>query len=353
MLYRVVFVKLITSRWGGMRIVFYSSFLCALFMVIPVQSFIFTELALIIGAVNEMNKRNRQAVYQAFQQARNQQNQPEDKKDDGQEPYNVFADLGGDLPQEVQEIIEFIADADRFYELGAYMPKGILLEGPPGTGKTTIARCIAAASGAAFLAANGSEFVDLYVGQGPRNVRELFNSARDAIKFKGFKKVVIFIDEIDAVGRKRGGAHSQEYDNTVNALLNEMDGFAQDPGIFVIGATNHAQSLDEALIRPGRFDRTVKIGLPDLDSRVTILKLYVQGNKMQGGSINGLPKVRGVIDYTALARQMHGWSGADLKNVVNEAAIRAARRKSPAVEHEDFEEALSVIKKVKRAQKRR
>ena len=243
---------------------------------------------------------------------------------------DVFNKLAGQLPEDVLEIIDFIKDSERFAALGAQMPKGVLLEGPPGTGKTTIAKCVAQSAGAAFFSVNGSEFVNKYVGQGPANVRKLFDAAREAIESGGCKKAVIFIDELDAVAKQRGSDGNSERDNTVNELLAQMDGFADDSNIFVIAATNNAHLLDKAIKRPGRFDRVIKIGLPNEKSRLAILVHYA---KM-------LPK-RAKLIFDKLAKATKGVSGAVLKNLVNEAAVFAARdKKAKRVEQDHFDLAL-------------
>ncbi len=256
----------------------------------------------------------------------------------------AFAQLAGHLPREVHEIITFIQDAEKYARLGAYMPKGILLTGPPGTGKTTIARCVAQAAGAAFFSASGSEFVAIYVGQGPKNVRELFAKARAALK-QGYEKVIIFVDEIDALGtRKKGGlGGTSEYNNTINEFLTQMDGFAQDPNIFIIGATNRPNHLDPALLRPGRFDRTIKIPLPNLENRIAILKFYIEK----------LPLVADEINYERLARSMRDFSGADIKNLVNEAVILAVNEDADKVGKKHFSAAVDIMTKRKRTQRKR
>ena len=316
--------------------------LLTLFLIpISCQAYVFTELVLIMQALDKANQRNRRMVMESIRQVQGKPPVPPQEQQDAT-PRGAFYELAGELPEDVIEIIEFMRNSEKFSELGASMPKGILLEGPPGTGKTCIARCIAESVGAAFFPATGSQFVDLYVGQGPRNVRELFDKAEQAIA-QGYPRAIIFIDEIDAVGRKRGGFHSQEYDNTVNELLNKMDGFAQNPKIFIIGATNHAKALDPALLRPGRFDRIVKISLPDADNRKAILQFY----------IDKLPKVQPDLEYDRLVRASKGFSGADIKNLVNEAAIFAARASAKRVEQTHLDQALDKMKKMKRDTRRR
>ena len=216
--------------------------------------------------------------------------------------------------------------------MGAKMPKGILLVGPPGVGKTSIARAIAGECKAYFIAISASEVIGTFVGDGPRHIRELFAQARMAISAGLSKKALIFIDEIDSIGGSRYAvfdAADAEYRNTLNELLHQMDGFAIDDSIFVLAATNREKDIDPALKRPGRFDRVVELTLPDMYSREAILKLYAQSIKHNKE-----------IDFTSIARQTQGLSGADLKNVVNEAAIFAVRDDAKETNQLHFEKVL-------------
>ncbi len=260
---------------------------------------------------------------------------------------DVFCKLAGKLPEDVIETIEFMRGADKFRRMGAKIPRGILLIGPPGTGKTAIARAIAQEVGAAFFKASGSEFVNQYVGVGPANVRKLFERAREGAQEYGL--AIIFIDEIDAVGATRSGAAdggNKEYDNTVNELLVQMDGVDQDLNIYVFGATNHLARLDPALLRPGRFDRIISIDMPDKADRGAILAFYAKQ----------LPFVD-KIDYAAIAKSTEGLSGADLEQLVNEATIFAVRDNADKVEQWHFDQArkkmLARIRKIKREKQRR
>jgi cell division protease FtsH len=235
----------------------------------------------------------------------------------------TFANLAGEIPEDIREIVEFIDNPERFTRVGAKRPKGILLYGPPGTGKTSIARAIAGEAGAEFFHASGSEFVEVYVGIGPQRVRELFEKARQA------PKALIFIDEIDAIGSKRSGEGNSEYRNTLNELLNQMDGFKQS-NITVIAATNRPEDLDSALLRPGRFDRLVEIGLPNAASRIAILRHYCSEITYLGD----------LATLDELAIKMGGFSGADIKNLVNEAAVFAARENVQSVAEDHMRKAL-------------
>ncbi len=251
-----------------------------------------------------------------------------------EKPKTRFSDVAGidESLVEIQEIVDFLRDSSRFKKLGARMPKGVLMEGPPGTGKTLLARALAGETNASFISISGSDFVEMYVGLGARRVRELFDAARKNVRPD--TPVIIFIDEIDAVGKKRGGGGAGtggdlEHDQTINALLKEMDGFDNATGIIVIAATNRADVLDPALIRPGRFDRTIHVGLPQALGREAILALHSKKARLAAE-----------VDLRLIARRTTGLSGAFLENVVNEAALLAARRGAESIGSTDIDEAV-------------
>ncbi len=243
----------------------------------------------------------------------------------------TFADVAGseEAKEELKEIIEFLKDPKKFQRLGGKIPKGVLLIGPPGTGKTLLAKAVAGEAGVPFLGMSGSDFVEMFVGVGAARVRDLFRQA------KRIAPSIVFIDEIDAVGRQRfaglGGGHD-EREQTLNQLLVEMDGFVTDQGIIVMAATNRPDVLDPALTRPGRFDRTVVVGLPDIKEREAILKVHTR-NKPLSESVN----------LSVIARSTPGLSGADLANIANEAALLAARKNKNQIDMEDFEAAKDKI----------
>ncbi len=252
----------------------------------------------------------------------------------------TFANLAGTIPQDVREVADFINQSEKYRAIGAHMPKGILLVGPPGTGKTSIARAIAGEVHAHFFSAKGTQFVEQYVGLGASRVRELFEEAREAVKAGTCKKAIIFIDEIDALGSRAtnlfGG--SSEYKTTMNELLCQLDGFEQDDSIFIIAATNRVEDLDPALTRSGRFDRIVTIGLPDEKSREAIVRLHTQKIKTDDS-----------INYTLIAQKTQGLNCADLANLVNEAAIHAVREKAEIVSQIHFEKVFQTNEKYRNA----
>ena len=240
-------------------------------------------------------------------------------------PSTTFGDVAGysGVKQEISEVVDFLKTPGRFKEIGAKIPKGVLLVGPPGTGKTLLARAVAGEAGVPFLSVSGSDFMEMFVGVGASRVRDLFQTARKQAP------AIIFVDEIDSIGRKRGaglGGGHDEREQTLNQMLNEMDGFDPAEGVVVIAATNRPDILDPALLRPGRFDRQIVVPLPDLEERLPILQVHTKGKRITPG-----------VDLELVARGTPGMSGADLANLVNEAALHAVRRGSPAIEMEDFE----------------
>jgi cell division protease FtsH len=242
-------------------------------------------------------------------------------------PSTTFADVAGydGVKQEIKEVVDFLRMPERFKEIGARVPKGILLVGPPGTGKTLFARAVAGEAGVGFLSVTGSDFMEMFVGVGASRVRDLFQQAAK------MGRAIIFIDEIDSIGRKRGaglGGGHDEREQTLNQLLAEMDGFEATEGIVVMAATNRPDILDAALLRPGRFDRQIVVPLPESDERLAILKVHSQGKRMGTD-----------IDLDTMAKATPGMSGADLANLVNEAALFAVRRGSTHIERIDFENA--------------
>jgi cell division protease FtsH len=248
----------------------------------------------------------------------------------------TFNDVAGvdEAKEELREVIEFLKDPKKFQRLGGKIPKGVLLVGPPGCGKTLIARAVAGEAGVPFYSISGSDFVEMFVGVGASRVRDLFEQGRRAAKTSG-KGAIIFIDEIDAVGRLRfagiGGGHD-EREQTLNALLVEMDGFATEQGLILIAATNRPDTLDPALLRPGRFDRNIIVNLPDIKGREEILKVHTRKIKLAAG-----------VDLKSLASQTPGFSGADIANLCNEAALLAARYNKDAVDMVDFEKSVERV----------
>ena len=243
----------------------------------------------------------------------------------------TFDDVAGadEEKAELQEIVDFLRDPDRFNQMGAKVPKGVLLVGPPGTGKTLLARAVAGESGVGFLSISGSDFVELYVGVGASRVRDLFDQA------KKIAPAIVFIDEIDAVGRRRGaglGGGHDEREQTLNQLLVEMDGFQKNEGVIVLAATNRQDILDPALMRPGRFDRQIYVGTPDVQGRQDILKIYARDKRLDEQ-----------VDLKAIALATAGFTGADLENLLNEAAILAVREKRQVITTEDLNEAMMKI----------
>ncbi len=239
----------------------------------------------------------------------------------------TFADVAGadEEKEELQEIVDFLREPKKFIDLGARIPKGVLLVGPPGTGKTLLARAVAGEAEVEFLSISGSDFVEMYVGVGASRVRDLFEQAKKAAP------AIVFIDEIDAVGRQRGtglGGGHDEREQTLNQLLVEMDGFGTNEGVVVMAATNRVDILDPALLRPGRFDRQVYVGLPDIKGREEILKIHTKNKPLAED-----------VDIKEVARGTSGFSGADLENLANEAALLAARRDKKFVGRAEFNEA--------------
>ena len=241
-----------------------------------------------------------------------------------------FRDVAGEdeAKENLSEIVEYLHNPARYKEIGASMPKGILLVGPPGTGKTMLAKAVAGEANVPFFSISGSEFVEMFVGMGASKVRDLFQQAKEKAP------CIVFIDEIDAIGKKRDGqiGGNDEREQTLNQLLTEMDGFEDNTGVIILAATNRPESLDPALLRPGRFDRRVPVELPDLKGREDILKVHAKKIKVGDN-----------VDYNKVARMASGASGAELANIVNEAALRAVRDNRKFVTQEDLEESIEVV----------
>lgn len=241
-----------------------------------------------------------------------------------------FSDVAGEdeAKESLAEIVDYLHDPSKYKEVGASMPKGILLVGPPGTGKTMLAKAVAGEANVSFFSMSGSEFVEMFVGMGAAKVRDLFKQAKEKAP------CIVFIDEIDAIGKKRDGniGGNDEREQTLNQLLTEMDGFEENSGVIILAATNRPESLDPALTRPGRFDRRVPVDLPDLKGREEILRVHAKKVKASQN-----------IDFGKIARMASGASGAELANIVNEAALRAVRNGRKTVTQEDLEESIEVV----------
>lgn len=243
----------------------------------------------------------------------------------------TFADVAGqdEAKEALAEIVDFLHNPKKYADIGANMPKGALLVGPPGTGKTLLAKAVAGEANVPFFSISGSDFVEMFVGMGAAKVRDLFKQAQDKAP------CIVFIDEIDTIGKKRDGSGfggNDEREQTLNQLLSEMDGFDGKKGVVILAATNRPESLDKALLRPGRFDRRVPVNLPDLQGREAILKVHSQKVKMEDN-----------IDFNAIARSTAGASGAELANIINEAALRAVRMGRDKIGQSDLEESVEVI----------
>ena len=274
--------------------------------------------AIMMGKMNSGNPLNN------FGKARTVLGIPDDRK-------VTFDDVAGadEEKQELQEVVDFLKNPEKFTAIGARIPHGMLLVGPPGTGKTLLARAVAGEAGVQFLSISGSDFVEMYVGVGASRVRDLFDQA------KKVAPAIIFIDEIDAVGRKRGsglGGGHDEKEQTLNQLLVEMDGFSKNEGVIVMAATNRPDILDPALLRPGRFDRQIHVGAPDVKGREEILKVHARGKKLDDS-----------VSLRTVALATAGFTGADLSNLLNEAAILAARNNRPVLNMDDMNEAMMKI----------
>jgi cell division protease FtsH len=280
---------------------------------------------------SESNAANRQAIFSLFTGRFDTVTTAKDTESD-----YTFDQLAGFIPDDVHEIVDIINNPDKYKRFGQVCPKGVLLYGPPGNGKTSIARAIAGETDAPFYAISGTEFMELYVGVGPQRVGQFFKKAYDAIDSGKYRKAILFIDEIDAVGGNRSPLyHDPEQRSTLDQILKEMDGFEQHPNIIVIGATNTPEHLDPALLRPGRFDRLVEIPYPDEKSRYSILEHYL--NK-----IDHTVSEKKVVD---VAEKASGLTSAELESIVKEASLYAIRANAQEVDESHIEQAFNKVKK--------
>ncbi len=293
---------------------------------VPVLIYVVIPLAFIGGLVFFMMRRAQSSNNQAmsFGKARA-------RAFSSDKPMVTFADVAGvdEAKQELKEVVEFLKEPDKFTALGARIPKGVLLVGPPGTGKTLMARAVAGEANVPFFSISGSEFVEMFVGVGASRVRDLFDTA------KKNAPCIVFVDEIDAVGRHRGaglGGSADEREQTLNQILVEMDGFDTDTNVIIVAATNRPDILDPALLRPGRFDRSVILDRPDMNGRKQILQVHIKGKPVADD-----------VDLGKIAKQTPGFSGADIENLVNEAAILAARRGKKATGMSELQESIEKV----------
>jgi cell division protease FtsH len=294
--------------------------------ILPTLMISFLPLLLIIGLIVLMTRNMSRGQQNVFGFGRSKA-----KMYDPERPHITFADVAGEeeAKRELTEVVDFLKNPTKYHQIGARLPRGILLVGPPGTGKTLLAKAVAGEAGVPFFSVSASEFVEMFVGVGASRVRDLFERAKAA------SPGIIFVDELDAVGRQRFagvGGSNDEREQTLNQLLVEMDGFEATQDVIVVAATNRPDVLDPALLRPGRFDRQVTVGLPDRRGREAILRIHSRGIPVDSS-----------VDLTSIAGGTPGFSGADLANLVNEAALTAARRNKKAVARTDFDEALDKI----------
>jgi cell division protease FtsH len=289
---------------------------------------------------SELNARNRRELFGLKDTSSSVPNanynapaKPEDK------PQVTLADLKNCIPQAIYDFRDYILDKDAFIKAGARPPHGILLVGPPGTGKTSIVRALAAEVNVPLIATSASKFVEIYVGTGPKFIRDLIAQALDEKVKWNASHVIIFIDEIDCIGSRKNRFASPEDHKTLNELLNQMDGYASNHSITFIAATNCLENLDEALLRPGRFDEIITIELPDYQARLEILKLYVYGPQFKRS-------VHKDVSLESIAQYTQGWSGAELESIINKAALLLARDKRTMITQADLDQAYAQVKKM-------
>ncbi len=291
---------------------------------------------------NEFNTRNRRALFGSKDSVESPQ---EPDITQSNTPILRLHEVKGCVPQGIYDLRAYLLDKEAFTKAGAVPPHGILLVGPPGTGKTTLVRALAAEVNVPLIATSASQFVEIYVGTGPKFIRELFQKAHEQMRERKASHAIIFIDEIDSIGNRKNSHASSEDHKTVNELLTQMDGYAKDTSITIIGATNCLDLVDEALLRPGRFDEIITVGLPDYKDRLDILKLYLYSAQFNRS-------IDPEIDIESIARDTHGFSGAELESIVNKAALIIARDKRTIITQDDLELAYDQVKAMQTKRKR-